>query len=694
MTGHVEGAPDFEIGLALAGAISAGAYTAGVLDFLFQALQAWEDAPVGAMPEHTVALRTVAGASAGAITGALGVVALSRGLETQLFTTEELHELEGSTEGPFEPTRCVLPSLYDIWVTRPRMVSENSERLDFLGGEDLQAEVEVVLKSILNAALLDQIKDSALHGSKPRDDGPAYLSKTMHVYMTVSNLRGIPFEVNFGNAKYGMLTHGDRFYFAVSGVGSAAWPKEAWLAQDRCIEVDIATLPRSATEMMPDEWRGYGETALASAAFPGGLAPRLLSTPMNQYDGRQYPLPVEPGRITAKFPDAIRSSEAFTFLNVDGGVVNNTPFDYVQFAIMGFPHAGATSGEKADRAVIMVAPFPEPPAVLPEGSPEPEFSAALRALFPTLINQARFRASELIPVMDDNDHSRFMITPRRTLKEEGPAEFPIACGLLGGFGGFLDEEFRAHDYQLGRRNCQRFLQSTFGLPANNAAIRKPSGRYADHPLEAPGEKASDAPPEYMLVPLVDHLSREVALRQWPRMSGKDFTTLLMRIKGRLELVKGPFIRSQTGKWSVRQIARFGLWAQQDRILRFVALTILADLVRRDQITGWRLPPEIDQAALEAGGKARDVRPILAALCEPARDGSTVTEVARGTHLAPEVVEGILLALSKVPCGSPFRALNVGSGRYTIEVRRPPGWRSWPLIRSVIEAWRPFRYTYP
>ena len=35
--------PVFGIGLALAGAISAGAYTAGVIDFLMQALQAWEE---------------------------------------------------------------------------------------------------------------------------------------------------------------------------------------------------------------------------------------------------------------------------------------------------------------------------------------------------------------------------------------------------------------------------------------------------------------------------------------------------------------------------------------------------------------------------------------------------------------------------------------------------------------------------
>lgn len=33
---------DFEIGLVMAGAVSAGAYTARVIDFLLQALKEWE----------------------------------------------------------------------------------------------------------------------------------------------------------------------------------------------------------------------------------------------------------------------------------------------------------------------------------------------------------------------------------------------------------------------------------------------------------------------------------------------------------------------------------------------------------------------------------------------------------------------------------------------------------------------------
>jgi hypothetical protein len=38
---------EFQIALALSGAISAGAYTAGVFDFLIQALDEWENARTG-----------------------------------------------------------------------------------------------------------------------------------------------------------------------------------------------------------------------------------------------------------------------------------------------------------------------------------------------------------------------------------------------------------------------------------------------------------------------------------------------------------------------------------------------------------------------------------------------------------------------------------------------------------------------
>jgi len=46
----------------------------------------------------------------------------------------------------------------------------------------------------------------------------------------------------------------------------------------------------------------------------------------------------------------------------------------------------------------------------------------------------------------------------------------LQCGLLGAFGGFFERGFRAHDYQLGRRNCQKFLRDHFRLSTANPII--------------------------------------------------------------------------------------------------------------------------------------------------------------------------------------------------------------------------------
>ena len=62
----------FHIGLSMAGAISAGAYTAGVFDMLMEALEAWQvtkdkekDLPAKTVPTHNVIISVISGASAG-----------------------------------------------------------------------------------------------------------------------------------------------------------------------------------------------------------------------------------------------------------------------------------------------------------------------------------------------------------------------------------------------------------------------------------------------------------------------------------------------------------------------------------------------------------------------------------------------------------------------------------------------------
>src|SRR3954468_23462241 len=74
-TDGTEGGPmSFEIGLVMAGALSAGAYTAGVVDFLIQALDQWHEGKRGddpGCPRHRVSLKVMAGTSAGGMSVAI-----------------------------------------------------------------------------------------------------------------------------------------------------------------------------------------------------------------------------------------------------------------------------------------------------------------------------------------------------------------------------------------------------------------------------------------------------------------------------------------------------------------------------------------------------------------------------------------------------------------------------------------------
>src|SRR3546814_8871025 len=90
----------------MAGAISAGAYTAGVCDFLIQALDAWEAAkadPTARVPRHRVRIKALAGASAGAMTSAIAAVALGC-------------ELDPVADHPSSPPPGERNRFYDAWV--------------------------------------------------------------------------------------------------------------------------------------------------------------------------------------------------------------------------------------------------------------------------------------------------------------------------------------------------------------------------------------------------------------------------------------------------------------------------------------------------------------------------------------------------------------------------------------------------
>jgi hypothetical protein len=672
----------FQLGLALAGAISAGAYTAGVMDFLFQALSEWEARRGQAgVPQHRVVLKVMAGASAGAIAGALGAIGLARGLQPRPFDTDHYEICYPDTYPERQKIDCVIPSLRKTWVELPAMIAADGVG-GLLGTDDIKAASAdaPILRSLLNASLLDAIKRIAIEPSREPGtivDPVPFVAKDLHVYITVSNLRGIPFRVAFGRNSYGMQTIGDRIHYVVRDLGS--WDLSeagSWVERDSHLPISVRTLPARRGGDLGD-WDLYGTSALASGAYPVGLASRRLGFAWDQYMTRSYPIPGGLGvEIRPVFPSGIDAqSDAFVFESVDGGIVNNDPFDYAQYALFGGPAREPESGRSVERALVMVAPFPEPPEFLPEGSPSPSVTSILRSLFPSLVNQARFRASELAPAVSDRDFSRFLIAPLRRIPRTSSTQnpvtdvplerFAIACGLLGGFGGFLDEKFRAHDFQLGRRNCQQFLRKSFLLPADNVVVGRPG--------------ATESQP---VIPLVGSAAEPVPLPKWPRMTQDDVDLLCDRIAKRIDLIAPHFVDAQTQSVKLRIAMKFG-WKRffRDHVVSFVQQTILADLVRREQIEGWDPQIPFDPPGPSPG----DVAAVIAELINPVFDLRTPQGIAKATRLQPNVVIRILEALKERDVPKAVRAWSA-NGKYTLYARSPGFFETWRYTGWISDWW--------
>lgn len=573
MSDQKSSAPTFEISLCMAGAISAGAYTAGVVDFLIEALEEWEKKrpkpgepnPEG-IPDHRVVLRGFAGASAGGIVGALATVALSGNNIP-------------SPEMPAVPAWVKVKRLYQAWVTGPDMVptlaTDNiSERPGFFGLDDLKNVTSArQVASILNGAVLDGIRDRCFTELGPLT-GKAYIAAEFHAYLTLSNLRGVPYQISFpaNNQVYGMQDHGDRGHYLIRGLGTAA-TQPTMADYDAKTALSVTQLaqpwafPYGEPLPLPESWYSFSQATLSTAAFPVGLPPRMLSVDLAGYDGRLFPSltmttrigesrKLKPAWADAGFqPTGWNQTTPRPIVNVDGGMIDNDPFEYARMMLIQVEKdkdgnlvgkANPRGEKEATRAVIMVMPFPEPPAFLRKDADlSPTLLFSLSRLAGTLVNQARFKAEELIAAADETVFSRFLISPRRWtpegVKTGGEA---IASGLLGGFGGFALEAFRDHDYQLGRRNCQQFLREAFVLHKENNVV---AGWVKNVEPTPQDERFSvpTGPQDHVtvrIIPLYGTAACPVPKPHWPQMTVQKVDELTNLLDARLQPLIPLFLR--------------------------------------------------------------------------------------------------------------------------------------------------------
>lgn len=576
----------FQIGLSMAGAISAGAYTAGVVDFLCEALSEWEKARGEPdIPRHRAVIAVMSGASAGGIITALAPVALADGIEP---VTRAMAPAPPGT-GVSNPNLCVLPALYRAWVERPTLFEDPNGGL--LGLRDLGAD-EAPVRSLLDTTLLDEICAEAL---KPRAGGRAgphpWIAEKLHLFLTVSNLHGVPYGIAFsGTDAQGLpkttwhviQLHGDRVHFELGGVGSVAL-SSPWAEADPAHRLDIADLYQGGTLPMP--WAAYGITALATSAFPIGLSARHLAAKSDDYAHRQWPIerPKQPD-IEPLWPQR-PVADIYDFSSVDGGMINNEPFEFAHWTLLEDPTASGHNpreGDRADRAVLMIDPFPDPPAFDFAEAQDTALVWVVKKLLPALQQQARFKLEELVAAAEEARYSRFMVEPQRS-DANGPVGpgLAIAGGLLGGFGGFLDRRLRAHDYQLGRRNCQWFLRHSFALPPTNPIIAADWTEAAKARFQT---KDADGTLYHPIIPLMGTADLPVPAPDWPRLEPEVLDILIRNVRLRADGVVDWLIQGSIGNRLLRQLAR-GTWCcwGRSKLLASVRKAVEGDLKRRGHV---------------------------------------------------------------------------------------------------------------
>lgn len=473
----------FRIGLTMAGAVSAGAYTGGVLDYLFQVLDAWEKEKANtdsAVPKHTISLDIISGASAGGITGAMALLALCS--ENRYSVTVDKRADERYLQQNI---------FYDSWVN----LLQDDMLPVLLDPSDIQQNKKVV--SLLNSAFIESVAKRAIVclpecATAP----PPYVNRQMELILTLSNLNGFKYNLKFaaeGASVHTMTQHRDYAFFQLA---------DEYMGKGR--------IPLNLQKNLGIE--ELKQAAPATGAFPIGLAYRMFVRKKKYILQNPDLVFYKEGVSELEEFDASNLEDDYVTYNVDGGMLNNEPFDLTMKLMASSVNKDSgdnTAANKDSReevelkkvesdfnaTIIMIDPFPSDDSKSIVSMDEPsqreltkgnkghakefikfpfDLLQVIGHIYRSLRGEALFKGEDIVEAFSKEDFSRFMIAPRRRRKVMNEEQDPIldgseaiACGALDGFAGFFDKRFREHDFYLGRANCQAFLRKHFKVRLEN-----------------------------------------------------------------------------------------------------------------------------------------------------------------------------------------------------------------------------------
>ena len=453
----------FHLGLCMAGSVSAGAYTAGVIDYLQEALENWEVARgQNDIPDHQVVIDLLGGTSGGGIAAALALFGLRDKVQhAKLDDDGETYHVDKDKN-----------IYWRTWVE----LSEGDVLKELLKSGDLE---EGYIPSALNSGFIDEVAGALeKYFIEMRDSEskiPAFFNERAELFLSLFNVTGLKYMIS---SKSGSVI--EQYVAEHRDIAHFRW-SDAYKGDGR---INIS-LQSSAN------FRILIDSAKATGAYPIGLKARKLKRPAKYiWDNPFY-------RKNGKFnKDTINlgknkqgnnitdGEDIYESINSDGGVANNEPVELfrdimlkmrmdqykdvpanVNFDKLSDAEKMKMKEKLSNSSVILIDPFP---SVDSEIKAPVKREAHLFSYAPKLINAMRsqliFDAKQAFDAYDKDNYGLHLIAPSR--KHAKKPEYALACGSLEGFGGFLSKEFRIHDFFLGRHNCQSFIRKYFLVNLN------------------------------------------------------------------------------------------------------------------------------------------------------------------------------------------------------------------------------------
>ncbi|WP_374163183.1 hypothetical protein [Arcticibacter sp. MXS-1] len=395
-------------------------------------------------------MEVIGGASAGGMTAAITAAAIQSPFAP--VTSNMDNSEEKSNQNP----------LYNGWVNLKEEDGKDMMAC-LLSTDDIESDLEFnkhkEVRAGFNSSFINDIAGMILDKRVEAPYHRPYIADDADIFTTITNLRGfsyrVQFETSMGPREHRMKMHRDYAFFRLGDRNN----------NDGRIPVNFNSPSGLNTHILK-------QAALATGAFPVGLESRDLTRRNADIRANKYLNLMLSGKLNQPQKvtyDFLPPGDEFLSLNVDGGVINNEPYDMTQQLLNDRRNIDTadlkTSASEFDSMVLMIDPFPnddeEEATVF---TPKKAWRHVVPSILSAMLGQLTLKDEQIKRAYLSDDYTRYLIMPVRH-KENGEREkYTIACGSLGGFGGFLSKEFRKHDFFLGRRNCQQFLQRHLNVP--------------------------------------------------------------------------------------------------------------------------------------------------------------------------------------------------------------------------------------